>query len=132
MNFNDKKKLSFSSPLAILLYAITAGLLASSFMAFIIFNIDTEERLHIERVTQSTADTIKVLLEDDLKKRIIFLAELSQLPPTSSHLLKDNWRVISKTLYDSQYGYQAICRHNHLVFDLGKLDVSTSDVQQLK
>tara|TARA_R110000803_G_scaffold103287_3_gene171417 strand:+ start:20582 stop:22978 length:2397 start_codon:yes stop_codon:yes gene_type:complete len=108
MNFNDKKKLSFSSPLAILLYAITAGLLASSFMAFIIFNIDTEERLHIERVTQSTADTIKVLLEDDLKKRIIFLAELSQLPPTSSHLLKDNWRVISKTLYDSQYGYQAI------------------------
>jgi two-component system sensor kinase FixL len=109
MTFSDKKtKLSFSSPLAILWYAITAGLLASSFMAFIVFNIDSEERLHIERVTQSTADTIKVLLEDDLTKRIIFIAELSKLPPASSHLPDENWGTISKTLYDSQYGYQAI------------------------
>jgi len=109
MTFSDKKtKLSFSSPLAILWYAITAGLVASSLMAFIVFNIDSEERLHIERVTQSTADTIKVLLEDDLKKRIIFLAELSKLPATSSRISEENWSVISKTLYDSQYGYHAI------------------------
>lgn len=109
MTFSDKKtKYSFSSPLAILWYAITAGLLASSLMALIVFNIDSEERLHIERVTKNAADTIKVLLEDDLKKRMIFLTELSNLPATSSHISEENWGAISKTLYDSQYGYQAI------------------------
>lgn len=105
---NKKKKYSFSSPLAILWYAITAGILSSSLMSLIVFNIDSEERLHIERVTKSAADTIKVLLEDDLKKRIIFLTELSNLPATSSHVSEENWVAISKTLYDSQYGYKAI------------------------
>jgi len=109
MNFgNNNLKLSFTSGLTILWYVIMVGLFVTGLLIFIVFNIDSQERLHIERVTQSTANGIKELLEDDLKKRIKSLSEFSNLSATSSHMSPEDWLGISKTLYDSQLGYQAI------------------------
>ncbi|MBH0057674.1 PAS domain S-box protein [Pseudoalteromonas sp. SWXJZ94C] len=109
MNYSDKKSKVFSSSqLAILLYAIMVGILVTCLMIIIVFHIDSQERIHIERVTQSTAEGIKTLLKDDLEERITSLSELSKLSSISSDMPQGDWEIISKTLYDSQYGYQAI------------------------
>tara|TARA_R110001583_G_scaffold98166_1_gene243050 strand:- start:17737 stop:20121 length:2385 start_codon:yes stop_codon:yes gene_type:complete len=92
----------------ILLYSILAGLLAACLMAVIVASIESQGRAHINRLSQNTANGIVSLLEDDLKHRIETLAEFAKLSRLNSSMTDDDWHSISKTLYDTHAGYQAI------------------------
>lgn len=109
MNYSDKRaKLFSASQLAILWYALLVGILVTCLMIFMVFHIDSQERTYIERVTQSTVKGIKTLIKEDLDKRITSLSELSKLSVISDGMSQSDWNLISKTLYETQYGYQAI------------------------
>jgi signal transduction histidine kinase len=58
----------FTAPLrAPLLYAIISGLLAISMISVIIIALEQQSREHIERLTQSTANSVAVLIQDGLQ-----------------------------------------------------------------
>jgi two-component system sensor kinase FixL len=114
MKFDNKnRQISFSPQIAILWYSIIAGVLSAGLMAFVVLYVESQERAHIDRVTQSSANGIKTLLEDDIQQQITLLAELadSSNTPSSTPLSQvsdDDRNAISQALYDTQYGYQAI------------------------
>lgn len=56
-------------PRAPLLYAIISGLLAISMISVIIIALEQQRREHIERLTQSTANSVAVLIQDRLKQQ---------------------------------------------------------------
>tara|TARA_R110002153_G_scaffold15822_5_gene56271 strand:+ start:2315 stop:4717 length:2403 start_codon:yes stop_codon:yes gene_type:complete len=105
---NNKWRISFSSELAILWYSIIAGVFAACLIAFVVLYIESQERAYIDRVTQSTANGIQILLEEDMRKRITSLTKFAELSNISSDMSEFDWNVISQTLYDTQQGYQAI------------------------
>jgi two-component system sensor kinase FixL len=92
----------------ILFYSFIAGILAAFLMAAIVVSIESQGRAHINRLSQNTANGIVLLLEDDLQHRIETLAEFTKLSRLNSSMTDDYWHSISKTLYDSHAGYQAI------------------------
>jgi two-component system sensor kinase FixL len=104
----NRKRISFSPQNAILWYSITAGVLAACLIAFVVLYIESQERSYIGRVTQSTANGIQILIEEDIRKRIESLTKFSALSNISSDMSEDDWSIISQALYDTQQGYQAI------------------------
>ena len=52
-----------------LLYAIISGLLAISMISVIIIALEQQSREHIERLTQSTANSVAVLIQDRLQQQ---------------------------------------------------------------
>ncbi len=105
---NNKWRISFSPQIAILWYSVIAGLFAAGLIAFIVLYIESQERAHIDRVTQSTANGIQILLEEDIRKRMASLTKFAELSKISSDMSDDDWNLISQTLYDTQQGYQTI------------------------
>lgn len=114
MKFNKNNlQISLSPQFAILWYSIIAGLLAMGLIAFVVLNIESQERAHIDRVTQTSANGIKILLEEDIQKKITSLTKLADL--YTAPLLKganktssQDWDMISKALYETNHGYQAL------------------------
>ncbi|MDO6710558.1 PAS domain S-box protein [Aliiglaciecola sp. 2_MG-2023] len=104
----NKWRISFSPQIAILIYAVIAGAVTSALIAFLILYIETQERAYIDNVTQTTANKIKILLEEDINTRIVSLTEFAQLSKISNNLSDADWNLIAQTLYDTQQGYQAI------------------------
>jgi two-component system sensor kinase FixL len=105
---NDKRRISFSPQVAILWYSIIAGVFSACLIAFVVLYIETQERAHIDRVTQSTADGIKTLLEEDIHRRMESLTEFTKLSKISNIISDNEWDLLSKALYYSQQGYHSI------------------------
>lgn len=115
---NSSWQISFSPQLAILWYSIIAGVLCAGLMTFVVLNIESQERAHIDRITQSTAGGIKSLLEEDIQKQLKLLNNLAKLhimplftSPSSAAsyaIPDDEWQDISEVLYDTKRGYQAL------------------------
>jgi two-component system sensor kinase FixL len=107
---HDKtRRTSLSPQQSILFYSIIAGILAACLIAFIVVSIESQGRAHINRLSQSTANGIVFLLENDLQNRIETLTEFAKLSRLNPSMTDDEWDSISKTLYDTHGGYQAIC-----------------------
>ena len=105
---NDKRRISFSPQNAILWYSVIAGVFSACFIAFVVLYIETQERAHIDRVTQSTADGIRTLLEEDIYRRMESLTEFAKLSETSNIMSDNEWDLLSKALYYSKQGYHSI------------------------
>ncbi|MGK0305146.1 MAG: two-component system sensor kinase FixL [Gammaproteobacteria bacterium] len=105
---SDKWRISFSPQVAILWYSVIAGIFSASLIAFIVLYIETQERAHIDRVTQSVADGIKTLLEEDIHRRMVSLTEFSGVSAISNNMSDDEWELLSKSLYYSKQGYHSI------------------------
>jgi two-component system sensor kinase FixL len=105
---SDKWRISFSPQVAILWYSVIAGIFSACLIAFVVLYIETQERAHIDRVTQSAADGIKTLLEEDIHRRMLSLTEFSGLSAISNNMSDDEWELISKALYYSKQGYHSI------------------------
>jgi two-component system sensor kinase FixL len=105
---NDKRRISFSPQVAILWYSVIAGVFSACLIAFVVLYIETQERAHIDRVTQSTADGIKTLLEEDIHRRMESLTEFTKLSEISNIMSDNEWDLLSKALYYSQQGYHSI------------------------
>jgi two-component system sensor kinase FixL len=105
---SDKWRISFSPQVAILWYSVIAGIFSACLIAFIVLYIETQERAHIDRVTHSTADGIKTLLEEDIHRRMVSLTEFSGLSAISNNMSDDEWELLSKDLYYSKQGYDSI------------------------
>ena len=109
MKFANNKALLSSIPhLAIMWYSIVAVLIAAALIAIVVFYIESQERDHIDRVTESTANRIKTLLEEDILKQITSLSEFAKWSKISSHMSENNWNLISQSLTDTQHRYEAI------------------------
>jgi two-component system sensor kinase FixL len=104
---NDEWRISFSPQVAILWYSAVAGVFAACLIAFVVLYIESQERSHIDRVTQNTANEIKTLLEEDVRKRMASLTEFSELSE-ASNISDDEWDFLSSALYYSQQGYHSI------------------------
>jgi two-component system sensor kinase FixL len=105
---NDKWRISFSPQVAILWYSVMAGVFAACLIAFVVLYIEAQERSHIDRVTQNTANGIKSLLEEDIHKRMVSLTEFAGLSAISNTMSDDEWDLLSKALYYSKQGYHSI------------------------
>ncbi|MFT7506683.1 MAG: two-component system sensor kinase FixL, partial [Gammaproteobacteria bacterium] len=113
MKLNNNLQISLSPQFAILWYSIIAGLLSVGLMAFVVLNIEVQERAHIDRVTQTSANGIKMLLEEDIQEQVISLTKLADLYKTPlltrpSETSSENWDMISKDFYETKHGYQAL------------------------
>jgi two-component system sensor kinase FixL len=104
---NDKWRISFSPQSAILWYSVIAGIFAACFIAFVVLYIEGQERAHIDRVTQNTANGIKTLLEEDIRKRIASLSEISEFLDVSN-MSDDEWDLFSTSLYNSRQGSHSV------------------------
>jgi two-component system sensor kinase FixL len=92
---SDKWRISFSPQVAILWYSVIAGIFSACLIAFVVLYIETQERAHIDRVTQSAADGIKTLLEEDIHRRMLSLTEFSGLSAISNNMSDDEWELIN-------------------------------------
>lgn len=111
MNYKQNDKtwgISLSPQQSILFYSIITGILAAFLIAVTVISIEFQGRAHINRLSQNTANGIVLLLEDDLQHRIETLIEFAKLSQLDSSMTDDDWHSISKTLYDTHAGYQAI------------------------
>ncbi|MFA3790249.1 PAS domain S-box protein [Aliiglaciecola sp. SL4] len=104
----NKWRFNFPPQIAILIYSVVAGVITSILIALLVLYIQTQERNYIDNVTQNTSNKIKILLEDDLQKRMLTLSEFAQLSHISNRLTDQDWNLLGKALYDSHSGYQAI------------------------
>ena len=106
---NDKTRgISLSPQQSTLFYSIIAGILAACLIVLTVASIESQGRAHINRLSQSTANGIVFLLENDLQNRIETLTEFAKLSRLHPSMTDDEWDSISKTLYDTHGGYQAI------------------------
>jgi two-component system sensor kinase FixL len=105
---NDKKLISFSPQVAILWYSIIAGVFSAGLIAFVVLYVETQERAHIDQVTQSAANEVKTLLEEDIHRRMVSLTEFSKLSEVSNKMTDNQWDLLSKALYSSNQGYHTI------------------------
>ncbi len=109
INFKrSRRKIPFSPETIILWCSIIAGVFSVFLITFAILYIETQERAHIDRVTTSNANGIRILLEDDIQRRITSLTEFAKLAKVASDMSDDDWALVSQTLYDTHWGYQAI------------------------
>ena len=114
MIFDSKHwKVSFSPQLAILWYSIISSVLSACLIAVVVLYIQSQEKEHIDRVTESLANGVKTLLEEDIQKQFTLLSELANLYVTplstsSNQIAEEDWNTISHILADTQYDYQAI------------------------
>ncbi|MEP4889795.1 MAG: PAS domain S-box protein [Aliiglaciecola sp.] len=104
----NKWRLNLPPQIAILIYSVVAGVITSILIALLVLYVETQERNYIDNVTQNTSNKIKILLEDDLQKRMLTLTEFAQLSHISNRLTDQDWNLLGKALYDSQRGYHAI------------------------
>lgn len=107
MNSN-KWRISFSPQAAILWYSVIAGIFAACLIAFVVSYIEAQERAYIDRMTQSTADGIKIILEEDIHRRMVSLADFAKLSEVSNNMSDNQWNLLSKALYYSKQGYHSI------------------------
>ncbi|MDG2098393.1 MAG: ATP-binding protein [Glaciecola sp.] len=94
-----------------LLYAIISGLLAISMISVIIIALEQQSREHIERLTQSTANSVAVLIQDEL--------ELGQhrsindaFDAIPAHLKFDHEFIVS---IDGQVIYASVAPDNQII-----------------
>lgn len=109
MNIKDtQSQTRFTPQQTILWYSVAVGGIVAAIVAIIMFSIESQGRSHINRLTQSTANGIALLIEDDLQNRLDSLTELAKLSQFTSSMTDEDWHSMSKTLYETHKGYQAI------------------------
>jgi len=92
-----------------LLYAIISGLLAISMISVIIIALEQQSREHIERLTQSTANSVAVLIQDRLQQQRSIADAFDVIP---AYLKLDHDFVIT---IDGQVVYSSESAVNELV-----------------
>jgi len=119
MKFDNKNwQISFSPQLAILWYSIVAGVLTAGLITIAVLNVESQERLYIDSVTQSSANAIKTLFEADIHKQLTSLNKLVNAAMTDSsispllavpaQMSDQKWTEISQILDDTQSEYHAM------------------------
>jgi len=109
MNMSNANKLKrHLAPTRIIWFTLAAGFFAACIIAITLMMLESQGRKNIDRLTQNSANSIAVILEENLQTRMLALKQFASLSQFKSTMTDDEWESISKVLYASNGGYQAV------------------------